>query len=991
MERAFLGEEDDENAALEKPKPPIPTFSWDNYKSSDEEEETDSFLLSFDVFQKPKKIRTTTKGTEINGEQNNAPKANHSEFTKSPPCGEPPIGDDFPNDTSAPFEGSVEFWDVSPRAQQAIENQNPDIAPEAEASHSAAEGSRSDQDRNVSAPVNAHNANGESSTLFQKIDNLYAQSDKTKVTVKSFCKSLGNQLGVKQLSKETKRIVKQRLKDLVRGNVESSKEAIIAPNKRERMDTQKNLHDSRNESMSKPEERKERSSCGQDRQADKSSQGIKEQVSDTVSVQKPNPGPDTYQNEAAYPNPKTATRDDCAVTNQAEEVLPKKDTASQSKGGTSTQVSGKEDVQQAEIKKSKMTYVIQATKEKEREDNDDDEFCAVIDVEEAVPPAKIVIGQGKRRRPVKGTNGEGSEKDKKKHKAIEDAKGSKVKGRYDQGGFTETDAGEVALTSETAANPRKRGRPAKATTKRDVEPKKCEPSSISAAPSRARRRTRKGTCALCTTCSCQKSNDQDDGATLNLKTFARSGAAIEKALIRRIQKLEKSTESLEEQTEIVKRKLKKHRRDTWKAKEKALALRTTKTTNSRFLPDNEEFESQQAESRKLSTQAVQQAQRSMFGTVLRKNMSRQALFNAPPPKSNPLLCLCCTESQPTLTQMMGCPSKKTAEKVSDGVEDLKACAPEDSTENIGFQQTEGLNDVEEQDEEAFEYYVPEIDHQDRISRTKWKKGSPHGSDGDDNTESSSIWGVLAMIPEEGEKGDGSFVPPALFSQAKASSFNCPWDRLFSDAEEVDEEGIDHLFGLFSSEVSSTQVNAEAQSEMATPPESVISLSMLSQGRQTLASEIQSKVCQDKKKMSALQRACPNWKENVSFAFFQKNENNVLEALNTVRKSREQMLETKKKILQAWKRQQIALGVFESALSTSLDLIRSNENKSDAKQEEVEGGFLTALSQDKEEEPGFNEDIMVDETVNTCLPSSPTKCNKGSDETTDQHFQDAALY
>jgi hypothetical protein len=134
-----------------------------------------------------------------------------------------------------------------------------------------------------------------------------------------------------------------------------------------------------------------------------------------------------------------------------------------------------------------------------------------------------------------------------------------------------------------------------------------------------RKRTRKTACALCKTCPCQKVQAQDDVVTLDMTAFSRSGVAMEKALIRRIQKLEKSAENLEEQTEMVRRKLKSHRRTIWKQKELELngaPARVLQPNNicedSWYLPDVEVFEQQQIESVSMDPLAVQRAQLRLF-------------------------------------------------------------------------------------------------------------------------------------------------------------------------------------------------------------------------------------------------------------------------------------------------------------------------------------------------------------------------------------------
>jgi hypothetical protein len=99
---------------------------------------------------------------------------------------------------------------------------------------------------------------------------------------------------------------------------------------------------------------------------------------------------------------------------------------------------------------------------------------------------------------------------------------------------------------------------------------------------------------------------------LDMKTFARSDAAIEKALIRRLQKTEKSSENLQDQTDMVSRKLKKHRRDVQRKKMKTAPQHETRAY---FLPEEEEFESLQNESTKVPDDWVQQAQQRMFPIV----------------------------------------------------------------------------------------------------------------------------------------------------------------------------------------------------------------------------------------------------------------------------------------------------------------------------------------------------------------------------------------
>jgi hypothetical protein len=191
----------------------------------------------------------------------------------------------------------------------------------------------------------------------------------------------------------------------------------------------------------------------------------------------------------------------------------------------------------------------------------------------------------------------------------------------------ERDSSEVVEESTPAVDavpPRraKRGRPPKskpqAVSDVSAELEEKTPAQAKAASARPppRKRARKGSCALCTTCPCQNSHEHDDHTMVDFKSMSRSDGAVEKALIRRVQKLEKSTENLEEQAEAVRRKLKKHRRDMWRKKEQVLQARSkTFATESRFLPDAEEFEAQQTETQKLYIGVVKQAARKMFANA----------------------------------------------------------------------------------------------------------------------------------------------------------------------------------------------------------------------------------------------------------------------------------------------------------------------------------------------------------------------------------------
>jgi hypothetical protein len=337
------------------------------------------------------------------------------------------------------------------------------------------------------------------------------------------------------------------------------------------------------------------------------------------------------------------------------------------------------------------------------------------------------------------------------------------------------------------------------------------------------------------------------------------------------------------------------------------------------------------------------------------------------------------EYQSTLTQLLGCRSKKTEEsndnqetevglpektKTSDPEEDLISIsseppAPEDD-----------LGPIE---------YVKSPEVEGKIHRVAWRQGSTaNDSVGSQVLRGPSAWGALTTIAEEGDilSAEDSFC-----YVGNNDNFGSAWDRLFTDEKEVNDGGMDHLLGLLQTQAGGLSQMPEAtQSEaMRASQGAPINLSMLSQGRQSLAVEIEGNISSNKQKLAALQKACPNWKENVTYALHQQDEDHVREALEKVRKSRERMAETRRKILEAWERQQVALDVFETALNASLTRIKVPRGVAQPEPIEAEGGYLTALSPDKGHDDICDWEANNDPTTSCIeLYLSPTKCSREKD-------------
>ena len=130
----------------------------------------------------------------------------------------------------------------------------------------------------------------------------------------------------------------------------------------------------------------------------------------------------------------------------------------------------------------------------------------------------------------------------------------------------------------------------------DLKRSKPQKRTKSDSPAKKARKppTKRKSCSLCLKCPCNDTSRNSVGTTT--AGLAQTDVAIEKALIRRLAKLETVADQYEEQTEAVRRKLKKHRRDVWKKREDLLRRAGDQIANKRsatyFLPDVDELDDQ---------------------------------------------------------------------------------------------------------------------------------------------------------------------------------------------------------------------------------------------------------------------------------------------------------------------------------------------------------------------------------------------------------------
>jgi hypothetical protein len=418
-----------------------------------------------------------------------------------------------------------------------------------------------------------------------------------------------------------------------------------------------------------------------------------------------------------------------------------------------------------------------------------------------------------------------------------------------------------------------------------------------AAPARAKKRA-KGSCSLCSNCPCM--NDTADCNAFDAMGTVQSDAAQEKDLMKRLLKLEKTAEAREEQADAVRRKLKKHRRDMWRKHEAAMQVDNTGwPEQSRFLPDVKELDKRldgRGTKGRVSTAAVRTVQSKMFSFA--------------------------QSFQPTLTQMFSGGKKVTTED-----EDL------DTFESANLERIEEEPDVDQVvdfDAEAASNLSIVMDAEE---------ASMLASDEEDDSGSEAVE-VDAHRTEwkGGVENSGQSSPvvsrPSIWRSLMTGGVECTWDRLFDEDLDDESTGIDYLLVMLDDPKNDESVSKSLTVQAATP----VRMEMLSQRGQLLAEEILGRIESDNEKVEILEATCPNWKENIIFALFQQESEDVHEALERVKRSKAKLLRVKQEIMDSAQRQEAVLDIFEDALRSSLSRVQGSSEDADA--DRNEGFFPT---------------------------------------------------
>ena len=143
-----------------------------------------------------------------------------------------------------------------------------------------------------------------------------------------------------------------------------------------------------------------------------------------------------------------------------------------------------------------------------------------------------------------------------------------------------------------------------------------------------------------------------------------------------------------------------------------------------------------------------------------------------------------------------------------------------------------------------------------------------------------------------------------------------------------EDGMSHLLELFGGVDNSTEpvtfLDANDDASLVSDckdKNDFPNFSQLSQQGQVIAQEIERNVNSEPEKRHLIEKMCPNWKENISFALLQKNSIELNNALENLKEERERMVRVMQKITNAYEQRNFVLDLYQSALEKSI--IRSS--------------------------------------------------------------------
>eukprot|EP00804_Cyclotella_cryptica_P017110 CCRYP_003334-RA/>CCRYP_003334-RA protein AED:0.00 eAED:0.00 QI:209/1/1/1/1/1/2/185/961 len=382
---------------------------------------------------------------------------------------------------------------------------------------------------------------------------------------------------------------------------------------------------------------------------------------------------------------------------------------------------------------------------------------------------------------------------------------------------------------------------------------------------------RKKLCFACSSCKCHSR----DGTSAtpkkhtSLATLSTSHARQEQALIHRLQRIERNVQWMESQKADVGRQLIKHRNAMTKKWEEQNPK--SLTDRPKFLADVDEWDGIER-NRVMEEEEVRRATAWTFG----KDKTRSA-------------------RKITLTQHFGPTSKSESSPTKsigshDGDEEHETSSCVDI--NNPFKEEPDSDEEELKQQRAIAHLTSMSDFNDAIACSKQKNRV-------------SSWEAATVGPIS-----------SLIDDIVASP--CSTD------------GIDELLRLFSStQHTSDATPACLQKELddASDNQNVAMRSpspSLTPRGERIAEDIKTSLMHEPTKLTAIERVCPKWKENVEFAQLQTDPEQVRDALVAVREAKSNIDRIKDTILQVLMDRQHTLELFEQSLERSLDRLETTD-------------------------------------------------------------------
>jgi hypothetical protein len=152
------------------------------------------------------------------------------------------------------------------------------------------------------------------------------------------------------------------------------------------------------------------------------------------------------------------------------------------------------------------------------------------------------------------------------------------------------------------------------------------------------------------------------------------------------------------------------------------------------------------------------------------------------------------------------------------------------------------------------------------------------------------------------------------------------DKMFtSPCSSGSVDGINELLQLFSPTPNKsaakpaclyTDLDGECENSKNVPMQSPLT-SLTPRGKQVVTNLVNS-ITDKPAEFAAIERACPDWKDNIEFAQRQTDPEQVRSALMAVREAKTNVEQMKQKVFQVLRDRQHTLELFEQALEKSMD-------------------------------------------------------------------------